>query len=159
MEDICMNKEKALDVLRELTTPKEVTYDENGSMIPRMEYSFEEYQEAVKVFSDIVSQNNEMEDWIEVLKKEAAFYKEEAEQKEKLNIVTVRWWDGYMEVFEATEVIFGSDLLWMRLKDGNNRHIPMRQVRWFGTSIESHQNTGMQVEFEAHEQLHDGRNI
>lgn len=42
-----------------------------------------------------------------------------------------------------TEVRFGSDLLWIRLEDGNNRHIPLRMVRWFGMSIESHQNTGM----------------
>lgn len=62
---------------------------------------------------------------------------------DKTNTVTVRWFDGYMEVFEATEVRFGSDLLWMRLKDGTNRHIPLRQVRWFGTSIESHQINGM----------------
>ena len=61
----------------------------------------------------------------------------------KINVVTVRWWDGYKEDFRATEVRFGSDLLWMRLEDGNNRHIPLRMVRWFGTSIESHQNTGM----------------
>lgn len=61
----------------------------------------------------------------------------------KINIVTVRWWDGYKEDFRATEIRFGSDLLWMRLEDGNNRHIPLRMVRWFGTSIESHQNTGM----------------
>lgn len=61
----------------------------------------------------------------------------------KTNIVTVRWFDGYMEVFEATQVRFGSDLLWMRLKDGNNRHIPLRQVRWFGMSEESHQINGM----------------
>lgn len=60
----------------------------------------------------------------------------------KINVVTVRWWDGYKEDFRATEVRFGSDLLWMRLEDGNNRHIPLRMVRWFGTSIESHQNTG-----------------
>lgn len=57
----------------------------------------------------------------------------------KSNIVTVRWFDGYMEEFEATEVRFGSDLLWMRLSSGVNRHIPLRQVRWFGTSEESHQ--------------------
>lgn len=55
------------------------------------------------------------------------------------NLVTVRWHDGYMEEFEAVEVRFGSDLLWMRLKDGNNRHIPLRSVRWFGMSEESHQ--------------------
>lgn len=62
---------------------------------------------------------------------------------DKINTVTVRWFDGYMEVFEATEVRFGSDLLWMRLKDGNNRHIPLRQARWFGMSQESHQENGM----------------
>lgn len=55
------------------------------------------------------------------------------------NKVTVRWFDGYMETFEATEVRFGSDLLWMRLTNGANRHIPLRAVRWFGMSIESHQ--------------------
>lgn len=65
------------------------------------------------------------------------------QEKGNINIVTVRWFDGYMEVFEVTEVRFGSDLLWMRLKDGSNRHIPVRQVRWFGMSIESHQVNGM----------------
>ncbi len=60
----------------------------------------------------------------------------------KINKVTVRWQDGYMEVFDATEVRFGSDLLWLRLEDGNNRHIPLRGVRWFGMSIESHQING-----------------
>lgn len=43
----------------------------------------------------------------------------------KNNIVTVRWWDGYMEKFEATEVRFGCDLLFLRLSDGKNRHIPL----------------------------------
>ncbi len=55
------------------------------------------------------------------------------------NIVTVRWWDGYMETFECTEVRFGCDLLWMRLASGQNRHIPLRHVRWFGLSKESHE--------------------
>lgn len=62
---------------------------------------------------------------------------------QKINIVTVRWFDGYKEDFRCTEIRFGSDLLWMRLENGTNRHIPLRQVRWFGTSIESHQSTGM----------------
>lgn len=57
----------------------------------------------------------------------------------KINVVTVRWFDGYKEDFRCTEIRFGSDLLWMRLEDGTNRHISLRQVRWFGTSIESHQ--------------------
>ncbi len=68
---------------------------------------------------------------------------EQMEENKKINTVAVRWWDGYKEDFRATEIRFGSDLLWMRLEDGNNRHIPLRMVRWFGTSIESHQNTGM----------------
>lgn len=55
------------------------------------------------------------------------------------NIITVRWFDGYMEEFEATEVRFGSDLLFIRLITGQNRQIPLRHVRWFGMSIESHQ--------------------
>lgn len=55
------------------------------------------------------------------------------------NILTVRWFDGYMETLETTEVRFGSDLLFARLSSGANRHIPLRQVRWFGMSQESHQ--------------------
>lgn len=52
--------------------------------------------------------------------------------------VSVRWFDGYLEEFECTEVRFGSDLLWLRLDDGQNRHIPLRQVRWFSLTPESH---------------------
>jgi len=55
-----------------------------------------------------------------------------------VNLVSVRWWDGYLEEFEASEVRFGSDLLWMRLAEGGNRHIPLRGVRWFSLSKESH---------------------
>jgi hypothetical protein len=55
-----------------------------------------------------------------------------------MTIVNVRWHDGYLETFEAIEVRFGSDLLWMRLSDGQNRHIPLRSVRWFSLSKESH---------------------
>lgn len=51
----------------------------------------------------------------------------------KTNKVTVRWFDGYMEDFEATEVRFGSDLLFIRLSSRQNR------VRWFGMEHESHQ--------------------
>lgn len=59
------------------------------------------------------------------------------------NKVTVRWWDGYMEEFEATEVRFGCDLLFMWLADGKNRQIPLRGVRWFGMTQESHQKFGV----------------
>lgn len=59
-----------------------------------------------------------------------------------VNIVTVRWFDSYLEEFSATEVRFGSDMLFLRLEDGKNRHIPLRQVRWFSLSVESHQREG-----------------
>lgn len=64
-----------------------------------------------------------------------------------MNVVTVRWFDGYLEEFEVTEVRFGSDLLWMRLSNGQNRHIPLRQVRWFEMTEESHQKVDEQDEF------------
>jgi hypothetical protein len=59
-----------------------------------------------------------------------------------MNTVNVRWHDGYLETFEAVEVRFGSDLLWMRLSNGQNRHIPLRSVRWFSLSNESHAQAG-----------------
>ena len=31
-------------------------------------------------------------------------------KEKRINIVTVRWWDGYKEDFKATEIRFGSDL-------------------------------------------------
>lgn len=58
--------------------------------------------------------------------------------------VVVRWFDGYLERFTATEVRFGCDLLWMRLApigtdgEAENRNIPLRHVRWFSTTPESH---------------------
>ena len=52
---------------------------------------------------------------------------------------TVRWNDGYLEDFKCSDVRFGSDLLWMRLISGGNRHIPLRQVRWFSMYPESHE--------------------
>jgi len=54
-------------------------------------------------------------------------------------MVNVRWFDGYLESFECQEVRFGSDLLWMRLSDNGNRHIPLREVRWFSVVPESHE--------------------
>jgi len=53
--------------------------------------------------------------------------------------VNVRWWDSYLEVFDCLEVRFGCDLLWLRLLEGSNRHIPLRHVRWFSLSQESHE--------------------
>jgi hypothetical protein len=53
--------------------------------------------------------------------------------------VNVRWHDGYLEVFEVSEIRFGCDLLWMRLVSGENRNIPLRSVRWFSQTPESHE--------------------
>jgi hypothetical protein len=35
-----------------------------------------------------------------------------------VNTVNVRWDDGYLETFVATEARFGCDLLWLKLSDG-----------------------------------------
>jgi hypothetical protein len=56
-------------------------------------------------------------------------------------VVNVRWFDGYYESFDCEEVRFGCDLIWLRLSDGKNRHIPTRQVRWYSISPESHEIT------------------
>lgn len=56
-------------------------------------------------------------------------------------VVTVRWHDGYMEKFEADEVRAGSDLLWLRQTNGAERNIPLRPVRWWSRSVESHEAT------------------
>lgn len=55
------------------------------------------------------------------------------------NIVSVRWFDGYFEEFQCTEVRFGAYILWMRLSSGKERIIPLTQVRWFGQLTYSHQ--------------------
>lgn len=50
---------------------------------------------------------------------------------EKVRKVIVRWWDGYLQVFEdVVEWRAGSDLLWIGQTD-RALHIPLRQVRWF----------------------------
>lgn len=56
-------------------------------------------------------------------------------------LVNVRWFDGYLEQFECSEVRSGWAILWMRLKDGKNRHIPLTQVRWWSVYPESHEAT------------------
>ena len=53
-------------------------------------------------------------------------------------LVNVRWMDGCLEVFECSQVRQGGYLLWMRLTNGQNRNLPLWQVRWFSTDPESH---------------------
>lgn len=54
-------------------------------------------------------------------------------------LVNVRWFDGYLEAFQCSQVRQGGDILWMRLVDGRNRTIPLEKVRWFSTDPESHE--------------------
>ena len=55
-------------------------------------------------------------------------------------IVKVRWFYGYLESFETTEVRFENALLWMKLTSGENRHIPIKEVRWFSVAEVAGQN-------------------
>ena len=57
----------------------------------------------------------------------------------KETIVHIRWFDGYLERFECNEVRFGKDLIFMRLTIGQNRHVPLKEVRWFSLTPESHE--------------------
>lgn len=67
--------------------------------------------------------------------------KQKNQEESQTTNVVVRWWDGYLEEFECEEVRFGCDLLWMRLSNGQNRHIPLRHVRWYSLTPESHEIT------------------
>lgn len=55
-----------------------------------------------------------------------------------VNIVIVRWFYGDLEEFDTTEVRLGSDMLFMRLTNGEKRQIPLRNVMWFGLSSSVH---------------------
>lgn len=57
-----------------------------------------------------------------------------------MNKVVIRWFDGYIETFkDVEECRFGSDFIWIKLKNSKNRHIPTRQVRWYSVYPESHE--------------------
>ncbi len=60
-------------------------------------------------------------------------------EKKSIILVNVRWWDGYLEAFECSQVRQGGHILWLRLMNGQNRTIPLiGNVRWFSTDPESH---------------------
>ena len=61
--------------------------------------------------------------------------------KRNLITVNVRWWDGYLEVFECSQVRQGAHILWMRLSNGRNRTVPLQEVRWFSRDPESHESS------------------
>jgi len=43
-------------------------------------------------------------------------------------LVNVRWWDGYLETFECSEVRQGGHILWMKLMNGQNRTVPLVEI-------------------------------
>lgn len=53
--------------------------------------------------------------------------------------VSVRWLDGYFESFNAKQIRISKSLIWLRLKNGNNRHIPLINLRWYSVYPESHE--------------------
>ena len=56
----------------------------------------------------------------------------DGELKEKdMKKVCVRWFDGYYEEFNAEAVRAGNSYLWMKLQDGKNRWLPIKEIRWF----------------------------
>ncbi len=62
------------------------------------------------------------------------------DETDKDIVVTVRWFDGYLESFRARQIRAGEALLWMRLESGKNRNIPLRNVRWYSMYPESHED-------------------
>lgn len=54
-------------------------------------------------------------------------------------VVAIRWLDGYLESFRARQIRISESLIWLRLKDGKNRNIPLMNVRWYSVYPESHE--------------------
>lgn len=52
------------------------------------------------------------------------------------NTLSVRWFDGYYEQFSTSEIRNGGYMLWCKLATGDERWIPLTQVRWFSTTGE-----------------------
>lgn len=45
--------------------------------------------------------------------------------------IKVRWFDGYFEKFEARAARSGNSILYIKLVSGEDRWVPLQQVRWF----------------------------
>lgn len=85
--------------------------------------------------------SKEVHDWIDWFEKKLCGNKEIIEDEtDKDIVVTVRWFDGYLESFRAKQIRAGEALLWLRLEDGKNRNIPLRNVRWYSMYPESHES-------------------
>lgn len=55
-------------------------------------------------------------------------------------IVNVRWLDGYLETFyDVSDARASGDILSLIFTDKRNRQIPLRSVRWYSLSQESHE--------------------
>lgn len=54
-------------------------------------------------------------------------------------ILSVRWLDGYYESFNAIQIRISESLIWFRLKNGKNRNIPLKNIRWYSIYPEIHE--------------------
>lgn len=61
------------------------------------------------------------------------------DETDKLIVVCVRWLDGLYEDFNAKQIRVSESFLWIRLPNGKNRSIPMRNIRWYSTYPEIHE--------------------
>lgn len=97
---------------------------------------FNEFKNEYKIKTDESSKESKsnQEEKLEVKAEEANEGKNKKEEentfKGKNDLISVEWLDSYSESFEAKKWRLGSDTLWIKLSDNNDRHIPLRSVRY-----------------------------
>jgi hypothetical protein len=82
-------------------------------------------------------------------------YMDRNELLTKTASVNVKWFDDYTETFTVSEMRSGSDLLWLRLTTGENRHIPLKQVREIHTA-DTHTDSDVKIPLETTESSETG---
>jgi len=60
------------------------------------------------------------------------------EETDEDYVIEIRWTDGLFESFNARQIRVSESLLWLRLRDGRNRNIPLQNVRWYSIYPEIH---------------------
>ena len=51
---------------------------------------------------------------------------------DNIKIIRISYLDSFVEDLEVTKIQHSPAMLRLRMADGNNRNIPMQNVRWFG---------------------------
>ena len=71
--------------------------------------------------------------YIDKLEAKTKEFETKAKEFDDRKLFAIRWWDGYCETFEVTEVRMGAYLIWMKLTSGEERRVPLlSNVRWAG---------------------------